>query len=145
MLGSVKTTAKPGVCPEIEEIADQLEAFLNGADLTFSLDRVLLQLGSPFQQAVWRADHGIPRGQVSTYQLIAKAIGMPGGARAVGNALAANPFPIVVPCHRVIRADGTLGGFQGGHPLKRALLEAEGIFFDQRGRVQVESFYYSRR
>ena len=143
MLAAAAITSRPGICREIKEIADRLEAFLNGVALTFSLDLVLLQQGSRFHQAVWRADHGIPRGWVSTYQLIARFIGNPQAGRAVGKALAANPFPIIIPCHRVIRADRALGGFQGGQALKRALLEAEGIIFDHGGRVQVDSFYYN--
>jgi methylated-DNA-[protein]-cysteine S-methyltransferase len=136
-------TVKPATCPEIEEIADQLKAFLEGADISFSLDHVLLGLCSAFQQQVLLAEHGIPRGQVSTYQLIARFIGKPSAARAVGTALATNPFPIIIPCHRAVRTDRTLGGFQGGLPMKRALLEAEGICLDNSGRVQVDVFFYS--
>jgi len=136
-------TARPAACPEIEEIAHQMAAFLDGAAISFSLDSVLLDPCPVFQQQVLRAEHGIPRGQVSTYQLIAGSIGRPGAARAVGQALATNPFPIIVPCHRAVRSDRTLGGFQGGLPMKRALLAAEGIAFDGSGRVQVDSFFYS--
>jgi methylated-DNA-[protein]-cysteine S-methyltransferase len=134
---------RAATCPEIEALADDMEAFLDGAAITFSLDSVLLYHCSPFQQQVLRAEHGIPRSQVSTYQLLAAFIGKPSAARAVGTALATNPFPIIIPCHRAIRSDRTLGGFQGGLPMKRALLEKEGIAFDSTGRVQVESFWYS--
>jgi methylated-DNA-[protein]-cysteine S-methyltransferase len=72
---------------------------------------------------------------VSTYGRIAAHLGIPGGARAVGNALATNPFPIVIPCHRAIRSDGTLGGYQGGLAMKRALLEQEGVTIDERDKV----------
>jgi methylated-DNA-[protein]-cysteine S-methyltransferase len=144
--GPVKTDLKdpqPAGCAEIDEIADLMEAFLNGADIRFPLDSILLELCSEFQQQVLRAEHGIPRGKVSTYQLIAAFLGKPSGARAVGNALATNPFPIIIPCHRAIRGDRTLGGYQGGLQMKRALLEAEGIAFDQTGRVAVADFHYS--
>jgi methylated-DNA-[protein]-cysteine S-methyltransferase len=90
-----------------------------------------------------RAEHGIPRGQVSTYQLLAAFIGRPKAARSVGTALATNPFPIIIPCHRAVRSDRSLGGFQGGLLMKRAWLEQEGIGFDTSGRVQVDSFFYS--
>ena len=135
--------AQPGECLEIGQIADQLEALLRGEALRFSLDRILLDLCPDFQQRVLRAEHGIPRGRVSTYGLLAGFIGRPGAARAVGAALATNPFPIIIPCHRAVRADRTLGGYQGGLKMKRALLEAEGIPFDHKGRVAVADFYYS--
>jgi len=61
----------------------------------------------------------------------------------VGNALATNPFPLIVPCHRAVRSDGSLGGFQGGPAMKRALLEREGIAFDRAGRAAVPRFHYS--
>ncbi|HEX9751378.1 MAG TPA: methylated-DNA--[protein]-cysteine S-methyltransferase [candidate division Zixibacteria bacterium] len=67
----------------------------------------------------------IPHGQTLSYGEIARRAGSPGAARAVGQAMGKNPFPIVVPCHRVLRSDGTLGGFGGGVNLKRALLELE--------------------
>ncbi|HUT21711.1 MAG TPA: MGMT family protein, partial [Anaerolineae bacterium] len=63
-------------------------------------------------------------------------------ARAVGNALARNPFPLVIPCHRAIRAGGTLGGYQGGSGMKRALLEIEGVQFSGEGRVVAPRTYY---
>jgi methylated-DNA-[protein]-cysteine S-methyltransferase len=140
---SALLTVSEATCPEISAIADDMEAFLDGAAISFSLDNVRLDLCSAFQQQVLRAEHGIPRGQVSTYQLLAAFIGKPTAARAVGTALATNPFPIIIPCHRAIRSDRTLGGFQGGLPMKRALLAKEGIAFDSSGRVQVESFCYS--
>jgi methylated-DNA-[protein]-cysteine S-methyltransferase len=140
---AVFLTARPATCPEITALADHLEAFLGGAAFSFSLDSILLNRCSPFQQQVLRAEHGIPRGRVSTYQLLGAFIGRPKAARAVGHALATNPFPLIIPCHRAVRSDLTLGGFQGGLPMKRALLEKEGISFDSSGRVQVDSFFYS--
>jgi methylated-DNA-[protein]-cysteine S-methyltransferase len=83
---------------------------------------------SKFQQKVLRAASAIPRGKVSTYQRLAKQIGNSKAARSVGRALANNPFPIMIPCHRVIRSDGSLGGYQGGLKMKRALLKKEGVF-----------------
>ena len=129
-------------CDEVDVVADQIVAFLGGNDIRFSLDGVQLDLCPAFQQKVLRAEHGIPRGSVSTYRRIAKYLGNAHGARAVGTALARNPFPILVPCHRAIRSDGTLGGFQGGIEMKRILLEMEGVLFDDSGRVISGKLFY---
>jgi methylated-DNA-[protein]-cysteine S-methyltransferase len=129
-------------CAEVDALADRIAAFLTGEDIRFSLDVARLDLCSPFQQKVLRAEHGIPRGKVSTYQRIAGHLGNPRAARAVGTALAHNPFPIIVPCHRAIRSDGTLGGFQGGVEMKRALLEMEGVLADGSGRVASRQLFY---
>lgn len=129
-------------CAEVDVVADQIVAFLAGDDIRFSLDIARLDLCSNFQQKVLRAEHGIPRGRVSTYQRIASYLGNPKGARAVGTALANNPFPIIIPCHRAIRSDGTLGGYQGGPEMKRALLEMEGIIFNALARIATEEVFY---
>jgi len=129
-------------CAEVGFVADQIAAFLTGHDLRFSLDIARLDLCSRFQQKVLRAEYGIPRGSVSTYQRIAGHLGDPKGARAVGAALANNPFPIIIPCHRAIRSDGTLGGYQGGLEMKQALLEREGVRFDRKGRVLWGQIFY---
>ena len=132
-------------CKEIDALAGRIEAFLNGEDILFSLDAVRFDLCSPFQQKVLLAEHAIPRGRVSTYRLIAKHLGKNNGARAVGTALAHNPFPLVIPCHRAVRSDRYPGGYQGGPEMKRALLEKEGVLFDEAGRVVCEHFYYDRK
>jgi methylated-DNA-[protein]-cysteine S-methyltransferase len=131
-------------CAEIDDIATAIKGFLEGEAIEFSLDVADLSLCSEFQQLVLRAEHGIPRGSTSTYQLIAKYLGKRNAARAVGNALANNPFPLIVPCHRAIRSDRHLGGYQGGLEMKRALLEKEGIPFDDTGRVVCPRFHYDR-
>ena len=84
---------------------------------------------TPFQQAVWRACMKIPKGQTHSYKWIAEKIGKPGAARAVGSALGKNPFAPVVPCHRVIKSDGTIGGFSapGGLAVKLRLLQKEKV------------------
>jgi len=135
--------AAPASCREIDRVAAAIRRFLAGADVSFSLDAAVLASRPPFQKAVLRAEHAIPRGRVSTYGLIARHLGRPGASRAVGNALATNPFPLLVPCHRAVRSDGALGGYQGGPAMKRALLEREGVPFDRTGRVAVPRFYYS--
>ena len=129
-------------CSGVDRIADQIVAFLKGRDIRLSLENIHLSLCSEFQQKVLLAEYGIPRGRVSTYERIARHLGIAHGARAVGTALANNPFPIVIPCHRAIRADGTLGGYQGGLEMKRSLLEMEGIRFKKDGRVSTDEFFY---
>jgi methylated-DNA-[protein]-cysteine S-methyltransferase len=129
-------------CTEVDAVADQIAAFLNGNDICFTLDMVRLDLCTKFQQKVLRAEHGIPRGRVSTYQRIARYIGNAKGARAVGTALAKNPFPIIIPCHRAVRSNGTLGGYQGGIEMKRVLLEMEGVYFDTFDHVLTKAFFY---
>lgn len=82
--------------------------------------------GSQFQKRVWAALRRIPRGETRTYSEIARRMGTPSAARAVGRACAANPTPVVVPCHRVVAKSGALGGFARGAARKRSLLELEG-------------------
>jgi methylated-DNA-[protein]-cysteine S-methyltransferase len=134
--------ARLRTCPEIAELGERVQRFLTGDAVRFDLGIVALGRCSEFQQKVLRAEHGIPRGWVSTYGRIARALGAPRGARAVGCALARNPFPIIVPCHRAIRSDGHLGGFQGGLEMKRALLEMEGVEITPAGRVRTHRLYY---
>jgi methylated-DNA-[protein]-cysteine S-methyltransferase len=135
---------KPSSCREIDFIAADISAFLQGEDIYFSLDMVNLDACPPFQEAVLRAEHLIPRRSVSTYKLIAAHLGKDKAARAVGNALANNPFPILVPCHRAIRSDGHIGGFQGGFCMKKALLENEGVKIDDRGLVVNPQLHYQK-
>ena len=85
--------------------------------------------GTPFQLLVWNALKEIPRGEVRTYKQLAAQIGRPQSIRAVANACGKNPYVVVIPCHRVIRSDGGLGGYSGsgGIEEKRRLLEQEGV------------------
>ena len=85
--------------------------------------------GTNFQVKVWRYLKKIPRGSIKTYSQVAKAIGKPLAVRAVANAIAKNPYSPQIPCHRVIRADGSLGGYSGkaGLKTKKKLLKKEGI------------------
>mgnify|MGYP006140828741 CR=1 FL=1 len=88
--------------------------------------------GTYFQIKVWNAIAKIPRGKVMTYKELAKIIKKPKASRAVANACGKNPFPITIPCHRVIRSDGRLGGYsgKGGIKTKKKILESEGIKID---------------
>lgn len=83
--------------------------------------------GTPFQRRVWEELRRIPYGQTVAYGELAHRVGRPGAARAVGQAVGANPVPIIVPCHRVVGADGSLVGYGGGIEIKAALLRLEGI------------------
>ena len=85
--------------------------------------------GTKFQKKVWNYLKTIPKGQVKTYKEVSSAIKKPRAIRAVANAVASNPFPIIIPCHRVIRSDGSLGGYsgKGGIKTKKYLLKKEGI------------------
>ena len=132
-------------CSEIELVAEAICGILEGNHIEISLDVANLASCSEFQQSVLRAEHCIPRGSVSTYRLIATNLGKQNGARAVGNALATNPFPVIVPCHRASRSELHLGGYQGGLAMKRALLDKEGIQFDHAGRVVCNQFYYEKK
>ncbi|MEJ2210019.1 MAG: methylated-DNA--[protein]-cysteine S-methyltransferase [Anaerolineae bacterium] len=129
-------------CAAMRGLAQRITHSLEGANVTFSLDLLALEHCSDFQQRVLRAEHAIPRGRVSTYGRIAQHLGVPGGARAVGTALATNPFPILIPCHRAVRSDGSVGGYRGGSAMKRALLVMEGLEVSPEGRVVTERFYY---
>ncbi len=83
--------------------------------------------GTAFQRRIWKAIDEIPFGESATYAALAAAVGAPGGARAAGGACGRNPIPLRVPCHRVVRAGGELGGFTGVIETKRALLRHEGV------------------
>lgn len=102
---------------------DQLTAYFAGRLRTFDL--ALDPAGTPFQQRVWRALLDIPYGETESYGALARRIGEPKAVRAVGLANGANPIAIVIPCHRVIGANGSLTGYGGGLPNKRALLDLE--------------------
>lgn len=133
--------AAPGSCDPIADLGRDLQRYLAGEDVPLELGLLALDRCSAFQQRVLRAEYGIPRGRVSTYGRIARHIGVSNGARAVGNALAQNPFPLVIPCHRAVRSNGELGGFRGGLEMKAALLRLEGVEVSS-GEVVAEQFYY---
>lgn len=101
----------------------ELEQYFAGERRKFTL--LLAPLGTEFERAVWRALLEIPHGMTLSYQQLAIRVGRPGAARAVGRANAHNPIAVIVPCHRVIGADGSLTGYAGGVEIKRWLLEHE--------------------
>jgi methylated-DNA-[protein]-cysteine S-methyltransferase len=105
------------------DVRAQLAAYFEGQLTAFDLP--LAPRGTPFQLAVWQALRTIPYGATTSYGEIARGLGAGTASRAVGAANGRNPLPIVVPCHRVIGADGSLTGFGGGLPLKRWLLALE--------------------
>lgn len=109
----------------VEPIVAQLRAYFAGERREFDLPLDLRSL-TPFQVSVLQAIRRIPAGTVWTYGQVAQAVGRPRASRAVGQALARNPIPIVIPCHRVIASDGSLGGYGGGLDNKRWLLQLEG-------------------
>lgn len=111
--------------PGTERAAVQLMEFVRGQRDSFDLD-IDMSGGTDFQRAVWARLIAIPAGTTSTYAEIARGVGSPRGARAVGGAVGANPLPIVVPCHRVVAAGG-LGGYYYGTAMKSRILAIEGV------------------
>jgi methylated-DNA-[protein]-cysteine S-methyltransferase len=121
--------ASPGPFPAaaragMDTVHAQLREYFAGQRRRFDLK--IQPSGSPFEQRVWARLREIPYGATTSYGAVAAEFGLINGARAVGRANGANPIPIIIPCHRVIGADGTLTGFGGGLALKQALLELEG-------------------
>ncbi len=123
----LRVRAEAGVVPgrtgPIAQIERELAAYFDGSSMRF--ETPLARIGSAFQNAVWDALLAIPPGYTRSYAELAGAIGRPRAVRAAARANGANPFAIVIPCHRVINADGALCGYGGGLPRKRWLLEHE--------------------
>ena len=111
----------------------ELEAYFEGSLHEFSTSMILE--GTDFQKQVWAALQQVPFGELASYGDIAKTLGKPGAARAVGGANNANPIPIIVPCHRIIGADRSLTGFGGGLPTKKFLLDHEAKYAVIEGRL----------
>ena len=108
---------------------DQLLEYFEGKRTNFDHLELLDPKGTDFQKSVWRFLLKIPYGETSSYKEIAKNIGNPRATQAVGTAIGKNPFLIIIPCHRVIKADGSLGDFAYDREIKRKLLKIEGINF----------------
>ncbi|ADQ47017.1 methylated-DNA/protein-cysteine methyltransferase [Caldicellulosiruptor kronotskyensis 2002] len=115
------------ISPVIKEAILQLEEYFGGKRTNFEL-KLRLE-GTEFQKRVWNELINVPFGSVVSYRELAKKVGKPHGARAVGNAAKKNPAVIIVPCHRVIKNDGTLGGYSAGIDKKIWLLEHERVTF----------------
>jgi methylated-DNA-[protein]-cysteine S-methyltransferase len=121
-----KREARPDWEPDrgtLKEPIGQLKAYFAGKLRTF--DFPLAPQGTPFQQQVWRALRDIPYGETTSYGELARRIGNPNAVRAVGLANGSNPIAIIIPCHRVIGSNGSLTGYGGGLPIKKALLALE--------------------
>ncbi|HEQ60429.1 MAG TPA: methylated-DNA--[protein]-cysteine S-methyltransferase [Firmicutes bacterium] len=123
-LGAHSGGQSPETPPWADEAKRQLAEYFASRrrelDLPFHPPR-----GTPFQERVWKACREIPYGRVSSYRALACRIGSPGAPRAVGQALGNNPLPLIIPCHRVVRADGRPGGFSAGTHWKEKLLLLE--------------------
>ena len=109
------------------DLPQRLRRYFQGEKVLFP-NKLDLRKATPFQVAVWQTTRSIPHGETRSYRWIASEIGRPKTARAVGQVLAHNPFPIVVPCHRVIQSNGSLGGFGGGLEMKKRLLDIESAY-----------------
>jgi methylated-DNA-[protein]-cysteine S-methyltransferase len=111
--------------PATDALAHKLCRYFEGEEIDFDepLDPTI---GTDFQRRVWAITRAIPRGRVRTYGEIAREAGSPKATRAVGQAMARNPWPVIVPCHRVVGQNGQLTGFGGGVEMKRRMLEMEG-------------------
>lgn len=103
-----------------------LDKYFKGQPVTFDLP--IKASGTPFKESVWEAVKEIRWGETRSYAWVASRINLVKAARAVGNACGANPIPIIIPCHRVLRSDGSAGGYTGGVDIKKALLNIEGIY-----------------
>jgi methylated-DNA-[protein]-cysteine S-methyltransferase len=120
-------------CDVLGRAATEISEYAAGTRRTFTVP--VAPEGTEFQRRAWEVLRGIPWGETISYAEQARRMGRPTAVRAVGGANGRNPVPILVPCHRVIAADGSLGGFSGGLAHKRALLALEGVATLDRGSV----------
>jgi methylated-DNA-[protein]-cysteine S-methyltransferase len=133
LLGDLSARVSPRVLEapaELDEVRRELDLYFEGKLDHFDLP-LDWRLSGGFRQRVLRAIHRIPYGQTRSYTEMARRAGNERAVRATGSACGSNPIPLVVPCHRVLRTGGALGGYGGGLPMKQALLELEGIL-DER-------------
>jgi methylated-DNA-[protein]-cysteine S-methyltransferase len=105
-------------------VTKELSEYFDGKRMEFTC-RTMFTLGTEFEQKVWETLREVPYGETRTYRWLSERVGKPRAFRAVGRALGKNPIPIIVPCHRIIESDGTLGGYSSGTDIKRRLLEIE--------------------
>jgi O-6-methylguanine DNA methyltransferase len=117
----------------LSAVFKELDRYFDGGPMRFSA--LVAPLGTAFEEAVWRSLRRIPWGQSRSYSEVASMIGCPKGARAVGNACGANPVPVIIPCHRVVRSNGCPGGYSAGpgtRGMKEMLLGIEGVAFKRQ-------------
>jgi methylated-DNA-[protein]-cysteine S-methyltransferase len=128
-LADAKTEPAPAETGPVADVIARLTSYAAGDIVDFSDLRLDLDGLTPFQRRVIRACRRIPRGRTMTYAQLAARVKSPGAARAVGSVMAKNRFPIIVPCHRVVASDGSLGGYSApsGLRMKRRLLRMEGV------------------
>jgi len=107
-----------------EDLMERLKAYFSGHRAAFP-DKLDLSLATPFQREVWQVTKLIPYGETRSYRWLVEQMGKPKAVRAVGQALAKNRLPIIIPCHRVVKSDGELGGYSGGVEMKRRLFQLE--------------------
>ncbi len=118
----VNIAFKKGVAPR--NFRKELEEYFRGRGDNFT-QKIKFLKGTDFEEKVWLCLKKVPFGETRTYKWVAESIGSPTATRAVGQALSKNPIPIVLPCHRIIESDGSIGGYSSGINIKRRLLELE--------------------
>jgi len=111
------------------DLTEHVKAYFNGRQVVFPGELDLSE-ATPFQRQVWETTRLIPYGETRSYLWVAEQMKRPEAVRAIGQALGSNPLPVIVPCHRVVASDGTLGGFTGGVEMKRKLLRLEAAVND---------------
>jgi len=127
-VGTMVLQEYPEAVERHDPVADELARFFEPGGPRRDLAPLLKwPEGTRFRLEVLRACAGIPRGAVRSYGELASAAGFPGASRAAGSVMAGNPLPLVVPCHRIVRADGSTGRYGGGEDMKRLLLQLEGV------------------
>ena len=128
---------------KLKKLCLQIQNFLEDSPVSFSLEFININLCYDFQKKILLETRQIPRGKVISYGRLADRILAPGAARAVGSALARNPFPLIIPCHRVVKSTGYLGNFGGGPEMKRFLLQMEGVPFRTSALIGGSVFVWS--
>lgn len=114
------------------ELGKDLKDYFSGKEVDFHKYQLDISAGTEFQKKVWKKLLDIPYGKTRSYKWLAEEVGSPKGFRAVGGANGKNPIPIIIPCHRVINSDGSLGGYSGGVWIKEWLLKLEGVNYIQK-------------